>query len=102
MKTLIHVQRDTSICIYNLNNENITGSFFKEKPEVGDVVMSWTEKDVNFLKMFHVKEIVENRDGRISSKSKFNPEKAFFRLRVEDVTHDERFKEVDNSTNNIR
>ena len=102
MKRLIHVQRDTSICIYNLNSKNITGSFFKEKPEVGDVVMSWTARESNFLRMFHVKEVRKNRDAKMNPMCRYNPTNAFFSLSVEEVTEDKDFSEIDNSIDNIR
>lgn len=42
MKELIHVSYNADICMYSFKNNILTGSFFKEKPEVGDIFMSHT------------------------------------------------------------
>lgn len=98
MKTIIHKIQNTEICIYENDGKILRGGFFKDKPEVGDVIMSHVKKDVNWLQMFEVKEILENSDHKINPDCNYNPTKAYFKLRIEDVTENEAFSEIDNST----
>lgn len=100
MKTLIHRQNDTNICIYDMKDNYLRGSFFKEKPKQGDVILSWCRHDTNFLYVYEVKSIISNNDALISKDCKKNPEMANFELEIENVTNDERFEEFDNSIQN--
>lgn len=96
MKTLIHTFRCTDICIYSFENNIIKGLFFKEKPSVGDVIMTHTSRDSNFLNMFCVAEILENRDSKVQKECDYDKSNAYFELKVENVTGDSRFEDVDN------
>lgn len=97
MKTLIHNQKDSSICIYDFGQDRLRGAFFKEKPDVGDIIMSHAKRDINFLYIFEVTEIIKKMDSKICSESSYDPVGALFELGIKNVTYDKRFGEVDNS-----
>lgn len=84
MKTLVHKQTDVSINIFRWENDIVEASFFKDKPEVNDLLMSNTKGQANFLYLYKIVEILENRDTRVDN-ANFNPNKAFFKLKVEMV-----------------
>jgi len=101
MKELIHNQKDSSICIYEHDAELLKGSFFKLKPEVGDIIMSHNKREPNFLRMFEVLNIVENKDSNISDKSVFNPKNAYFILSIKEVLKQGKFADIDNCINRL-
>jgi hypothetical protein len=102
MKQLVHNMRDSAICIYEYDSKKLRGSFFKEKPETGDVIMSHNKREANFLRMFEVTEIIENRNANISSDCSFDPTNAYFILGINEVAKEGAFAEVDNSIQRLR
>lgn len=80
MKTITRNSNDCSVCIYERTNEKIRGCFFKEKPEIGDIIKIWP------IEVFRVTKIIENRDARITNENcTFDPSGAYFVLGVEKV-----------------
>ena len=101
MKVLIHEQKDTSICIYEIDENMIIGSFFKNKPTVGDIIMSHVRRETNFLYIYEVLEIIENKDANICSSCNYDPVNAYFKLLIRNVTSDAKYVDFDNSINNL-
>lgn len=61
MKTINHNYANNNVCIYSIKDGVMIGSFFKEKPEVEDII------HVRYLdKTFQVVEILSNKDAIIS------------------------------------
>lgn len=102
MKVLIHKKEGFRICIFERSSKTIKGCFFDEKPETGDVVMSHTARESNYLFMFRIDSIVENRDAKVDCANAVNPSIAYFELSVSNVTDDPVYSEVDNSLNVLR
>lgn len=80
MKQLEHKMNDTSILIYKHNNTMLRGSFFLQKPEVGDIITSHT-----FERSLEVIEIVENRDAKAKKEFIYDPADAYFVLKVRKI-----------------
>lgn len=95
MKTLIHKLNDSSICILKLDESVLIGKFFNEKPIIGDIIMSFSKRIQNKLKIFEVTAIIENKDAKINSSCKLNPINAHFKLGIKEVQNDN----IDNSIN---
>lgn len=93
--------KNADICIYEHSSKKLKGSFFKEKPEVGDLIMSHNKRENNFLRAFEVVGIIENRNAIIQDDCKYDPTSAYFVLDIKDVTGDDRFAEIDNSINRL-
>jgi len=75
MKTLERKFTDSSICIYSFKNGVLTGVFFKEKPEINDVIIFDCRK-------YKVIEIIENIDAKVQSNCSHNPKMAYFKMKV--------------------
>jgi hypothetical protein len=97
-KILKHRFRNADICIYKHTDNEIVDSFFKEKPEIGDLIMSHNKRERGNVLLY---EIVSNRDSLISADSNYNPALAYFELEVKNVTNDDRFSEVDKSMQSL-
>lgn len=89
MKILVHKMSSVDINIFKWDGNIIEGSFFRDKPEVDDLIMSFTKGDVNFLYLYKIVEILECRDSNVST-SNFNGKNAFFKLKIE-LLNDENF-----------
>lgn len=76
MKHLFHDPRNTNICIYKYSNGFIKGSFFKEKPEVGDSIQSV------FFGVVYISAILSIRDAQIQSECTHDPIMAYYELEV--------------------
>lgn len=77
MAEIKHMYNDTSVCIYEHKNQYIKGSFFKEKPKVGDYLFLY-----NGRRKHLITGIISNKDATISSDCTYNPSKALFELNV--------------------
>jgi hypothetical protein len=87
MKTIIHKSSKQEITISSFTEDRLVGCFFgKEKPEAGDRIMSQWKNVKGTMKVFEVEAIVENRDAKISSYCTRNPENAFFKLKIRNIT----------------
>ena len=76
MKTIIWNYCNTDVNILKIDNNVITGTFFKDKPEIGDNIICPVRK-INVV----IEEILENRDAKIHEGCKKNPELAWFKLK---------------------
>lgn len=85
MKKLVHTQESNEICIYKINSNFIEGSFFGQKPEIGDIILSHTCRDGSSLIPFLVKKVIEKRDANIHSECTFDKTNAWMQLEVENV-----------------
>jgi hypothetical protein len=97
MKTLVHKQQSTDICIQSFTEKKVIGTFFKDKPSKGDLIMSHVRRGGGFLWVYEVLSVIKNRDARISSSCPKDNSNAYFELEVVNVTEDNRFEEFDNS-----
>jgi hypothetical protein len=100
---LVHVGRNADICIYENDGQLLKGSFFKKKPTIGSLFMSWTIRNKgNNLHLFEVVNIVENRDAKVNSTTNYDPKMAYFVLDIKNVSGDTKYKHIDTSVmNNI-
>lgn len=87
MKTLIHKRTDVNICIFSWESNIVKGFFFKEKPEVGDLLMSYERCETNFLYLYKVVKILGNRDSK--AVQGFDNKNTYFELEVELLNHPE-------------
>lgn len=83
MNKFVHRQnaKHLDIFILDWNSDDIVSIevFSNPKPEVGDVLMSSLKADTNFLYLFRIDEILENRDAKVSRDSVVDgkPEKEY-------------------------
>jgi len=80
MKRITHSPYNTEVCIYNYKDGILEGSFFNEKPEVGDVIQS-----VMYKFTVEVLNVISNRDARISTFGNgcnHNPKGAYYELQI--------------------
>lgn len=78
MKTITRDQQNTDVNFIKIdgNNHILIGTFFKEKPKIGDKL----NNPVNKISII-VKEIIKNRDAKIHQECKKNPKNAWFKIR---------------------
>jgi hypothetical protein len=101
MKNLIHKRDDTSICIYKHTEDFIEGSFFKDKPEEGDIIMSWVKREPSFLYVYIVEKIISQRDAVVSESCTHNPVNARMQLKVRNVTENIEEMGINNSVRDV-
>lgn len=75
MKEITRSQINTDVNFIKIDNNTLIGTFFKEKPEVGDELYD----PVNKIQIV-VKEILENRDAKIQKGCKKDPTNAWFKI----------------------
>ena len=97
MKILISKRNDSKICIFQNTGKKLRGSFFFEKPEVGDIIMSHCSGDMNFMNKWLVTAILENRDDKIDKNCRFDPLKAYFELAIKNVDQDPAYSNINDS-----
>lgn len=91
MNVFVHKKTKFDINIFDWTDDNeLRCEFFKDKSACSDLLMSHTRGDVNFLYLFRITEILENRDS--NTLSPFDGIGAYFRLKVEMLNDPKTFK----------
>lgn len=78
MKTISH--NDSNVCIYEVKDDYLRGSFFADKPNVGDRIESTAHCPCGHF--YQVDGIISIRDAKISKDCTRNPKGAHYELNV--------------------
>ncbi len=113
MKEFKHTQYNTDICLLELNENQMSATFFKGKPSIGDIFMTHTKRETNYYHVYLIEGIQENRNAKTFNKenlkggyaifsgqmksSNKNADKAFFKLNIRELKDNEIPKNVDTS-----
>lgn len=80
MKTIKHNGGTLDVCIYEFNGEKLRGSFFKDKPEVGDKIDSHAHCPQGMI--ISVDSIISIKDAKVTKSCSRNGDMAHYELGV--------------------